>query len=228
MKIIKRITNYFVYTVISVIAFLLLYVLISFGLSKIEVNSDVNNYKKEIEVYILTNGVHTDIVVPINNEIKNWSKEIHFQQTKSQDSIMNYLSFGWGDKGFYLDTPTWADLKLSTAFKATFGLGNSAMHATFYKNMKQGKDCVKLYINKEEYRQLINFIESSFKRDKNGSPIFIEATTYGKNDIFYEAYGKYSLFFTCNTWANNALKAMNQKAAWWTNYDQGIFQHYQD
>jgi hypothetical protein len=46
------------------------------------------------------------------------------------------------------------------------------------------------------------------------------------NDSFYEAKGAYTLFYTCNTWANNGLKAINQKAALWTATDRGIFQHY--
>jgi len=35
------------------------------------------------------------------------------------------------------------------------------------------------------------------------------------------------LFHTCNTWANNALKACGQKASLWTPFDTGIFYHYQ-
>jgi uncharacterized protein (TIGR02117 family) len=100
------------------------------------------------------------------------------------------------------------------------------MHATFYKKMAEGKDCVKIKISKEEYLKLVGYIENSFDRNKEGIPIFIPAVTYDKNDIFYEANRSYSLFYTCNTWANNALKSAGQKAAFWTNYDQGIFQHY--
>jgi uncharacterized protein (TIGR02117 family) len=214
------------YSLVGIIGFLLVYVIASIGLSKIEVNSDLIARNKEIEVYIQTNGVHSDIVVPVKNELKDWSKEIQFQQTKSKDSLMNYLSFGWGDKGFYLETPTWADLKASTAFNAAFGLGESAMHTTFYKKMAEGKDCVKIKISKEEYLKLVDYIEDSFDRNNEGIPIFIPAVTYDKNDIFYEANRSYSLFYTCNTWANNALKSAGQKAAFWTNYDQGIFQHY--
>jgi len=226
MNIIKRSFKCLGYTLLGIICFLLVYILVSFGLSKIEVNSDIATDKKEIEVFIRTNGVHTDIVVPIKNELKDWSKEIQFQQTKSKDSLMNYLSFGWGDKGFYLETPTWSDLKASTAFNAAFGLGESAMHTTFYKKIKEGDDCVKINITKEEYLQLVRYIDSSFERNKGGNLVFIPATTYDKNDSFYEANGKYSLFYTCNTWTNSALKSANQKAAFWTNYDQGILQHY--
>lgn len=46
---------------------------------------------------------------------------------------------------------------------------------------------------------------------------------YGKTDAFYEAKGKYSLFKTCNTWTNNALKASEQRACVWTIFQSGIF-----
>ena len=55
---------------------------------------------------------------------------------------------------------------------------------------------------------------------------FRPKTTSELYDAFYDAKGKYSLFYTCNTWANCALKAANQKASLWTVYDKGIFCHY--
>ncbi len=140
---------------------------------------------------------------------------------------MQYIGFGWGDKGFYLNTPEWADLKFSTAFNAAFYLGTSAMHATFYKQIRESESCVKIKISKAEYEKLIAYIETSFQYDKDGNPLLINATTYGQNDSFYEANRKYHLFYTCNTWANNALKASDQKAALWTPSDKGIFCHYQ-
>ena len=103
----------------------------AFLLSKITINSNADHQSKDVSIYIKTNGVHTDIIVPVKNEIKNWSSQIKFENTKSKDSTAEYLAFGWGDKGFYLDTPEWSDLKASTAFKAAFALGNSAMHTTF-------------------------------------------------------------------------------------------------
>jgi uncharacterized protein (TIGR02117 family) len=165
-------------------------------------------------------------VLPIKTEIKDWSEKIKFSQIKSQDATMQFIGFGWGDKGFYLNTPEWSDLKFSTAFVAAFGIGSSAMHATFYKQINENKSCVKIKISKEEYQKLIVYIEDNFKLHVNGNPIWIDATTYGVNDSFYEAKGAYTLFYTCNTWANNGLKAINQKAALWTATDRGIFQHY--
>lgn len=211
---------------LGIVGFVIVYLLLAFGLSRITVNSDDEDKNEDVTIYIKTNGVHTDIVVPIKNEYKDWSEKVQFAHIKSQDSTMQYIGFGWGDKGFYLNTPEWSDLKFSTAFNAAFYLGTSAMHATFLKKIKESESCVKINISRAEYEKLIAYIEDSFQYDETGNSILIDATTYGQNDSFYEANRKYHLFYTCNTWANNALKASDQKAALWTPSDTGIFCHY--
>lgn len=212
---------------LGIIAFLLVYVIAVFLISKIPVNSDVSQKDKEIEVFILSNGVHTDIVVPVKTEIKDWSREILFEQTVSKDSLVNYIAFGWGDKGFYLNTPTWADLKASTALKAAFNLSTSAMHTTFYKSLTTDENCKKIRISTAEYQKLVAFITDSFQLDAQNNVQWISGHSYGNRDAFYEAKGSYNLFYTCNTWTNNALKAAGQKASLWTVYDKGILCHYQ-
>lgn len=182
---------------------------------------------KGIEIYLLSNGVHTDVVVPVKSKIIDWSDKVQFQNTKSKDTTAKYLAFGWGDKGFYLNTPTWADLKFSTAFKAASGLSSSAMHCTFYKRMKEDELCRKIIITEKQYEQLAEFIQNSFQM-KNGQNVnIVTDAVYGNHDVFYEAKGSYNLFYTCNTWTNNALKSANQKACLWTVYDKGILYHYQ-
>ncbi len=227
MQAVKKSLKFVGWILLAIISFLVLYVVSAILISKISVNSDVSQKDKPIEIFILSNGVHTDIVVPIKNEFKDWSKEIRFQQTKSKDSLVNYLAFGWGDKGFYLNTPEWSDLKASTAFNAAFGLSSSAMHTTFYKRMKEDASCKKIRISSEEYQKLITYISESFKLNSAKNVQWISGNSYGNRDAFYEANGSYNLFFTCNTWANNALKTANQKASLWTVTDTGIFYQYQ-
>lgn len=207
-------------------AFFVLYIIVALVLPMFSVNSNDENPTEDMAIYIKSNGVHTDIVVPIKTEYKDWSEKLKFEHIPSKDSTMQFIGIGWGDKGFYLNTPEWSDLKFSTAFNAAFYLGTSAMHATFYKQIKENENCIKINISKEEYANLMQYIEDSFQLDADGNPILIHATTYGQNDSFYEANRKYSLFYTCNTWANNALKSADQKAAVWTPTDTGIFRHY--
>lgn len=210
---------------------LLMYGIVVTLLSFIPVNSYDSRTlipAQKIEIYLLTNGVHTDIVLPVKNEYFNWSKQVKFTDTKAKDSTAQFMAIGWGDRGFYLETPTWSDLKVSTALNAATGLSSSALHITFYKSLKEGIDCKKITIDSIEYKKLIVFINDSFQLN-NGNVTKIDTkAVYGNNDAFYEAKGSYSLFYTCNTWANQALKAANQKAALWTISDSGIFRHYKN
>lgn len=208
------------------LGFILLYAIAVFSLSKITIYQEPET-KPEVEVYILTNGVHTDIVMPTKNDQIDWSKQIKFENTKAADSTYKYLAMGWGDKGFYLETPEWADLKASVAFKAATGLSTTAIHATYYKQMKLGDDCKSMMISKEQYSRLITYIKDSFQKDDSGNFLLIKTdANYGKTDAFYEAIGSYSLFRTCNSWANSALKTSGQKCCFWTATDSGIFSKY--
>lgn len=214
-------------TIGVILGFVLLYVILALTIPYIPVQKKATNDVAEIPIYIYTNGVHTDIVMPIKTEQIDWSKKILFENTTSKSSDFNYVGMGWGDKGFYLDTPTWAELKVSTAISAAFWLGDSAMHTTFYKQMQEGDDCKKMVLTKAQYVDLIQFVDSKFDKNSAGQNILIPTkAVYGKDDSFYEAKGSYSFLYTCNTWTNNALKAAGQKAALWTASDFGIFQHY--
>ena len=204
-----------------------IYVILGLGLPYISIGAKNDGQKKNIPIYIYTNGVHTDIVVPIKNNLQDWSSKILFDNTISKKQDFNYVGIGWGDKGFYLDTPTWADLKFSTAVKAAFWMSESAMHCTFYKTMTEGDDCVKIIVSEKQYQDLVKFIDAKFDKDDKGNYILIPTkAVYGKNDAFYDAKGSYSFMNTCNTWANDALKSAGQKAALWTPTDKGIFQQY--
>ena len=221
-KIMKRIGR----IILVLILLIGLYFLSAFVLSRITVKKEENS-AIDLSIYIKTNGVHTDIVLPVKNEQIDWSNEIKFDNTVSKDTSAQFVALGWGDKGFYLETPTWGELKFSTAFKAAFALSTAAIHATFYKAMNPGEDCVKIDISKQQYARLIKYIKNSFKLDSLGKIINIKTNAnYGNDDAFYEAGGSYSLFHTCNTWTNNGLKSCGQKACLWTPFGSGIFYQY--
>ncbi|MGI9582307.1 TIGR02117 family protein [Chryseobacterium sp. RRHN12] len=223
----KMILMYLLKVVGVILGIVIIYVILGLLIPYIPVSAKDDGQKKEIPIYIYTNGVHTDIVMPVTNDLQDWSRKIPFANTKSKKTDYQYIGIGWGDKGFYLDTPTWADLKFSTAVKAAFWLSDSAMHCTYYNTMKEGEDCKMIMISRGQYEKLVKYVEDKFDRDQNGNFILIPTNAvYGDNDAFYDAKGTYSFLYTCNTWSNNALKAAGQKAALWTPTDFGIFQHY--
>ncbi len=209
-----------VFLLSPVISYLFFAVLLS--LIPVNRHPQVND---DIEIYIRSNGVHLEIILPVKTPVKDWSEEIRID-AQIADTVQ-YISFGWGDKNFYTNTPEWSDLTFPTAFKAMLLKSPSAMHVDFYSSLHTGNMCRRLHIGSEQYREMVHFVDAAFQRDSHGSLIPIKNLHYSQFDCFYEARGTYNLFFTCNTWTNRCLKTGGLKACLWTPFDRGILFHYQ-
>ncbi|MEE9437555.1 MAG: TIGR02117 family protein [Saprospiraceae bacterium] len=226
MKLIKKIGSWIVKYLVGLIIFVVLYLIIAFILSRITVDAEPKK-SDDVAIYIKTNGVHTDIVMPVKTKMHDWSEMMDYNHTASRETNFQYIAIGWGDKGFYLDTPQWSELKFSTAFNAVFGLSTSAIHSNYYNKMVENESCKKIMISDNQYKRLIQFINTNIEKDKNGKVIhIITDAIHGKTDAFYEANGSYSLLYTCNSWANECLKKCGQKACLWTAFEKGIFLKY--
>lgn len=177
-------------------------------------------------IYLHSNGVHTDIVLPVRTEAKDWSRTFPFTNTSSADSSFTHIGIGWGDKGFYLETKEWADLKASTAIKAAFGLSGSALHVTYQNAPGVGKDCRAVVVSDSTLHLLTEHIEAGFVKSSDGAPQWIAERYYGEHDAFYEGTGRYGLFRTCNTWTNSTLKECGLPAALWTATAGGVLRQY--
>lgn len=223
---IKRALRIVLRTLLVFVAFVALYALAALVLSRIPVAGEAQA-DASVDIYILSNGVHTDIVVPVANTVHDWRGDVPYTNTTGRDSRAHWLAMGWGDKGFYLETPTWGDLTARVACRAAFGLGRSAMHATFHRSLAEGAQCKRITMDIVHYQHLCAFLAAGFERDAAGRTAVIHThANYGSTDAFYEGIGRYSLLHTCNTWANNALKAGGLKACAWTPFDTGIFRQY--
>lgn len=182
--------------------------------------------EKTVTCYLKSNGVHTDIVLPIKSDTFDWGAFINQDFNKKTLEKPRFLAFGWGDKGFYLNTPTWGDLTVSTAVKAGFGLSSSAMHVTYYSGINETENCVKIKLSEYQYGKLVKNIQKKFgTRQAQLLPISTDQN-YGAHDAFYEARGKYSIFNTCNVWVSSVLKESGIKAGWWTPFSQEVLSHY--
>ncbi len=214
-------------TIATVAGLVFVYLLLGYFLPFFPVQAEATPEPKVVRGYIKTNGMHTDIVVPVKSSYIDWSEKFPFENTLSKRDNYRYLSIGWGDKGFYLNTPTWADLKFSTAFRAAFWLGDAAVHATYYDKIEVNDSVKSFVMTERQYLNLILFVDETMEKDVAGNYIFIPTNArYADNDAFYEAKGSYSFLYTCNTWTNHALKVSGKKAALWTPSDVGIIRHY--
>lgn len=203
---------------------LLLYILCMWLLSLVPANEDFRQSETDfVEIFVMSNGVHTDLVLPYRTEERDWS--LFFGAEADAKKVQpEFIAAGWGDKGFYLETPTWAELKFSTAFNALFFMSESAMHISFIRKPACDEACISLKISPAQYKILSEYVEKSFLI-KNSRISCITGASYGKYDVFYDAVGTYSFYYTCNSWANEGLKAAGIKAALWTLSDKPILKH---
>jgi len=186
----------------------------------------VTERDKKVTVYITSNGIHTDIVMPIYTKQLNWAHELELPDSLLHDSIRTHLAVGWGDKGFFLETKSWADVKISVVFKAAFHLGNSAMHVVHVpKPDKNQLQTIELKMTPSQYFRLTEFVKASFSKDGNHYRMITEHP-YGMYNYFYEADRSYGLTYTCNSWTNSALKVCGQRACVWTAFKGGIYLQY--
>jgi len=203
--------------ILGFVALLLLYLIFSILLSIIPTSPQKLTCTKNNSIYIATNGVHLDIIIP-KEHLTN-----HYIQALELGNKTRYIAFGWGDKGFYLYTPTWKDLEFSTAFKALFLPSETAMHVTRYSARYAHWHQIQLC--ETQLKDLLNYIDHSFKKTDSGQWLLIPNTGYSQNDSFYEANGHYSCINTCNNWANKGLKIAGIKTALWSPFDKGILFH---
>jgi len=181
---------------------------------------------QEIEIFVHSNGVHTDLLLPVSTLGIDWRRRLPFDDPDVADGGFAYLAFGWGDRAFYLTTPSWSELKLSTALLALSGLDSTVMHVQAASAPPPGPHSGRMRLTVDQYRHLVAFIEQSFEHDSAGTPIPIAGAHYfGPHDAFYEARGHYSAFNTCNEWAREALSSADQPTALWAPFDIALFHH---
>ena len=183
MKIILKTLKYLAYSILGLVVFLLLYLLSAVVLSRIEVNTQEASTEGET-IWVLSNGAHTDIIMPVKNDLFDWQNIVSQQDTQGKGQSP-YIALGWGCRKFYLETPTWADLKFTTAFQAVTGQGGTLMHATFYEEIPSSDMIAALSVSQAQYKKLVEHISQTFVL-KGGKALLVPTdAVYGDTDAFY-------------------------------------------
>ncbi|MBD6619356.1 TIGR02117 family protein [Komarekiella sp. 'clone 1'] len=186
------------------------------------------NYSQKhcnLNICISNTGIHSNIIVPIKNHVFDWYQNILIDKI-GRDTInnYNYLSFGWGDRDFYMSTPSITDLKLSTTFKALFLPTPSVMDVKVYQSIPNYLEVKCIKVNQTDYLRLMEFIQASFKVDAKGSKIRL-GDGHTKNTGFYAANGSYSILKTCNSWTAEGLRKANANTPLWDGLSFAIMWH---
>ncbi len=178
------------------------------------------------QIYVYTNGLHASFVLPVTAGQYDWRTHFPLEHFPGADSSFSYISLGWGDRDFYLNTPEWSELDVSTTLRALFLPTPSIIQATYRRDYKcMNKNCYMLEISESQYVILTQYILQSIEKKDENSLDLIKRSGYTPYDRFYEATGAYSCINTCNNWLNRGLKAMSIHTALWSPLDVGIFVH---
>jgi uncharacterized protein (TIGR02117 family) len=182
-----------------------------------------------VPVYVESNGVHVGFVVPARTSTFDWTRELPPEWFAHVPPSSRYVAIGWGDRRFYLETPTWGDLRLATAVQAAFGLGSAAMQVTYlWSEPIRDERCRRIVLSEEQYRALTRYLLDSFARDEAGRPQRIDHPGYTSKDRFFEAKGRYSLVQTCNEWTGAGLRSIGIRTGIWTPFARDVLRYLEE
>ena len=203
----KRILKWFVFGALAYAVILLI------GL--IPVNNSFVPADDGITLYVVSNEVHADIIVPVKTETIDWTEEFSHATFDSDVTTYSHVAIGWGDKGFFLETETWDDFKISIAANALLLPSESCLHVSF-TNPVYFNGAASVTVSESQYQKLVDHIKQSFNAASNQQPVQIPDRSYSTNDAFFEANGRYHLLNTCNSWVGRGLKSAEVRAPWFS------------
>jgi len=191
---------------------LVIYLLVAIACVFIPVGGNIPQEDENVDVFVSSNGIHVGIAVPVSHPVADWRA---WGVTALPHT--RYLIFGWGQRDFYLETPSWADFDLATGIGAVLWRSDTLVHVE--ERDRPPADAVRLRLSEGQYRRLAAYLRGGFAP---GPVRRVPGASYTPYDSFYEGTGTYSPFMTCNEWANRALAAAGVRAALWSPFPHGV------
>lgn len=172
---------------------------------------------RHVEVLIGSNGIHTEIVMPLVTPEMDWRATFPASDIIAADRPYTHVAVSWGERDFFLETPTWADVNPLTVISAMLG-GDAVLHVAHYVRPAPSSDYRPLRLRPEEYRALVSAILDHLPPD--GERVLYPG--YGAHDVFYSARGTYHIGNTCNQWTSDQLARAGAITGWWTPFPGGV------
>lgn len=170
-----------------------------------------------VTIWVEDNGIHTGFVLPKVAAGVDWRGFAPARDIADpRYARYPYLAIGWGEHGFFLGTPTWADVRPGTILRAAIGSSRTLLHVEHVPRAAKGNDVRALVLRPEEYRRLVAYILAS------RAPTGRRWPGYDRNDVFYQARGRYDAVRTCNSWTGAALRAAGVRVGRWTPFPGGV------
>ncbi|RUM10054.1 TIGR02117 family protein [Rhizobium fabae] len=172
-------------------------------------------------ILLLSGPIHTDIAIPIDEETRAAFSFLDDTGFPLGHPNAEWLVIGWGGRAFYLETPTWAELKPMPVLRA-LTIDRSVLHVDLAGHITEPQPAVTAFdISDDQLVRLRHFMVDSFVRD-TGEIVPIPDAGYGEIDRFFEAKGYFNALFGCNTWTAAALRSAGLRTGLWNPLPQSL------
>jgi len=167
-------------------------------------------------VLILSNAIHTDIALPATPDVVERFSFLAANGLDPAQPGVAYIIAGWGGRSFYIETPTWSELKPGPVFKA-LTVDRSVMHVSVAGPIDRDHASVTaVELDEASFQRMLQAILAGFSSDDGGKPVVIAGANYGMYDLFFEAEGWFNAIVGCNVWTAATLRQGGLKTGWWT------------
>lgn len=170
----------------------------------------------KFKIYVSGDMMHTNLFVPVRNDAYDWNQHLNLAALgKSPPATYRYLQFGWGDRIFYVETPSWDKISISSALRSLLLQNSAALfvkgHPSVPHYPNETLRCISL--DQAHYLKLMHFLKASFQTNHQGQ----ERISSGQDgdSSFYAATGHYSMFKTCNSWTAEGLRSAGVNTPLW-------------
>ncbi len=171
------------------------------------VNRDFVEADEGVTIYFASGTVHTDIVVPLRNDVFDWWTVLPADAFPTGMGYGTHAAMGWGDRGFFMETPEWGDLKVTTAANAMLWPSRPCMHVWLTRPEWFVDGVPSVTITEAQYRELVDFLLTGYALDDEKIAVSITLPGYDDHDAFFVSHGWYHGLNTCNTWTAKAIRA---------------------
>lgn len=170
-------------------------------------------------VFLRSNGVHVDIVMPAQAQGLDWRPLFPARDFADPPADARWFGFGAGERRVYLDTPRWADLTPRIVWSALAG-GERVLHVE--RTAEPGDNLVAIRLRPEEYRRLWAAVRAQLALSDQGRPQRLAHRGYGPDDAFYQTHGRANAVNTCNQWVADQLRIAGVRVSAWTPFPPGL------
>lgn len=167
-------------------------------------------------ILVLSNPIHTDLAVPVDADVLARFGFLADRGVPIDAPDARWLILGWGSRAFYLETPSWSDVKPLPLLKS-MTVDRSVLHVDVSGLIPLDHPAVSSFVvDGRAFQAMLDAVEASFTKGADGRPIAVPDRAYGETDAFYEAEGLFTAIVGCNLWTARMLRTAGLKAGLWT------------